>query len=72
MLAGLLMEHHHVEQALLIQIREGRLTRDTWADSSLRSVHDDLERDILLVMAQMTDEEIRAAIDAYDKEGGYL
>lgn len=67
-LTTLLTAHHHEEMRLLDLIRQGQLHR-----RSLRwGPHDDLERDILYAMAEATDPEITAAIDAYEADGGYL
>jgi hypothetical protein len=70
-LVALLHQHHAIEAALLERIRGG-MQRAHFDQSNLRAVHDELEGDILYQMAEMTEDEIMAALDAYEADGGYL
>jgi hypothetical protein len=70
-LLALLHEHHRVEAALMKYINDG-MTREQFDQSALRKLHDQLEGDILYVMAPMPEAELIAVLDRYDSEGGYL
>jgi hypothetical protein len=66
-MVSLLHRHHRVEAALIADLRA---TNEM--DRQRKVEHDQLEDDLLYAMAAASDEEILAAIDQYEADGGYL